>query len=67
MSALDERELIKNGCPDCGGDILRWYYDSDCRGNDSSAGYHCKGKCGRCFTVQNYRDARAAKRDGKVR
>jgi len=44
MSALDDKGVLKNGCPECKADLKWWYFSSDCRGNPSISGCECK-KC----------------------
>ena len=54
MSACDERSIYKTPCPDCGGEVEYWYFDGDCRGNPSSSGINCKGKCKKSFTKEEW-------------
>jgi hypothetical protein len=38
----------KTPCPNCGGIVEYWFFDSDCRGNEASGGIKCKA-CKRDF------------------
>ncbi len=57
MSALDASGTYPTPCPDCGGLVEWWFFDADCRGNDSSSGAECRG-CRKQFSPEERRQLR---------
>jgi hypothetical protein len=60
MSASDKWGNYKTPCPDCGGVVEYWSFDSDCRGNSGGSGIQCK-QCSRSFTYDEW--CRVAKKE----
>ena len=42
MGAGDSWGDYETPCPECGGVVEYWFFEADCRGNDSSSGIICK-------------------------
>jgi hypothetical protein len=53
MSVSDSWGNYETPCPTCQGVVEYWFFDADCRGNDSSGGIACKS-CKRHFEVDEW-------------
>ena len=51
---MDSWGKYKTKCPNCGGKVEWWNFDSDCRGNFASSGINCIGVCKREFTYNEW-------------